>query len=155
MTHSHFKDPGLLCLQHLHINKTHYLLMVYHCFLFPTEYRYCIPPVLHVNVLCCTRRLVCQQQVAIINTVQCTPHVTQTSRQILCLENLSPGLWIVSRRESRHFYFWGTVLRSRSRWSRNYLGPRAGAEIKFLINISAVSLEDGTMKISSFLPLLV
>ena len=27
------------------------------------------------------------------------------------------------------------VLRSRSRWSRNYLGPGAGAEIKFLINI--------------------
>ena len=27
------------------------------------------------------------------------------------------------------------MLRSRSRWSRNYLGPGAGAEIKFLINI--------------------
>ena len=27
------------------------------------------------------------------------------------------------------------VLRSRSRWSRNYLGPGPGAEIKFLINI--------------------
>ena len=27
------------------------------------------------------------------------------------------------------------VLRSRSRWSRNNLGPGAGAEIKFFINI--------------------
>ena len=27
------------------------------------------------------------------------------------------------------------VMRSRSRWSRNYLGPGAGVEIKFLINI--------------------
>ena len=32
-------------------------------------------------------------------------------------------------------YLSNTVLRSRSRWSRNYLGPGAGAKIKFLINI--------------------
>ena len=38
-----------------------------------------------------------------------------------------------------------------SRWSRNYLGPGAGAEIKFLLTFSAVSSEDATMKISSFI----
>ena len=44
---------------------------------------------------------------------------------------------------------WKAVLRSRSRWSRNYLGPGARAEIKFLINMfCSYRLEDATVKIS-------
>ena len=41
-----------------------------------------------------------------------------------------------------------TVLRSRSRWSRNYLRPGAGAwaQIIFLLNIFLVSFEDARMK---------
>ena len=40
------------------------------------------------------------------------------------------------------------ALRSRSRWSRNYLRPGAGVDIIFLINIvfTAVSFEDARLK---------
>ena len=35
-------------------------------------------------------------------------------------------------------WYWLSVLRSRSRWSWNYLEPVAGAEINFLINIFCI-----------------